>query len=303
MECELIGFCDASASAFCAALYGRWSKGGTTYCTLLCSKTRVAPIKQLTIPKLELEAALLLAKLMNRLQTLFKKNFKKVTCFCDAQVVLSWLNRPPEKWAPFVSNRVRKITEYIPAYNWFFVGTRENPADLATRGLTVESFMGAAGRFWLSGPAFLHNSEEFENKGVPFELVRSSFQIQTLPTPFIEKSLKDIIESFSSYERLISTFARILLRFSKTRSLLLLDARNQVLKSIIKILQAAYFDMDSAISKKSKLAPLLPFLDSDGLIQVGGRLENSSFSEDMRHPVILPGVSKLKNSIMLGARS
>ena len=108
--------------------------------------------------------------------------------------------------------------------------------------------------------------------------------------------MKDIIESFSSYEHLISTFARILLRFSRNRSLSLLDARNQVLMSIIKILQAAYFDIDAIILKKSKLASLLPFLDSDGLIRVGGRLENSSFSEDVRHPIILPGASKFVES-------
>ena len=182
-DCELIGFCDASASAFCAALYSRWVKNGTTYCTLLCSKTRVAPIKQLTIPKLELEAALLLAKLMNRLQTLFKKNFRRVICFSDAQVVLSWLNRPPENWTPFVSNRVRKITDFIPACNWFFVGTKENPADLATRGITVESFIGAVGKFWLNGPAFMQCDEELGNRCIPFRLVRSGFQVQTLPSP------------------------------------------------------------------------------------------------------------------------
>lgn len=297
---QIIGFSDASSKAMAAVVYSRWLENGMIKCNFLCSKTKVAPLKAQSIPKLELEAALLLSKAAHRVCKKQGIDTSRVICFCDAEVVLCWLDKPPEKWTPYVSNRIRKIKDYLPDANWFFVGTKENVADAPTRGISVPTFLKSN---WLKGPAFLYNAEEFSFQCTRRESLKNCFAIWS---EFKEKQeeykkntfLKDAIESFSSYERLISTFTRIKICFTKNHSITKLEARNQSLISIIRILQTTYFPEEMSLLKsnnqqgiKGKLSALLPFLDANGLIRVGGRLENSPYSNDFRHPIVLPGSS------------
>lgn len=297
---QIVGFSDASAKAMAAVIYARWLEGGVYKSNIVCSKTKVAPLKGLTIPKLELEAAVLLAKMVARVCKQNQLSTDAVICFTDAKVVLSWLNKPPEKWNPFVSNRVRKIIDLIPNTKWFYVGTKENPADLATRGISADLFSEVES-VWLEGPTFLCDPDDFIKHCVETNLLKGCFSTHNVPNPQVESvqscSMKNVIESFSSYERLISTFARIIRRFTKNQPTLL-QARQGALLHIIKILQETAFpDEMSALRNKlqlptkGKLVALLPFLDSNGLIRVGGRLENSQYSRDFRHPVVLPGNS------------
>lgn len=91
-------------------------------------------MKKLTIPRLELYGALLLAKLVNVTIKALQINFDKVFLWCDSKIVLSWIAGNPQPWKTFVANKVVKINKNVKNVQWSYVSTRENPADHASRG-------------------------------------------------------------------------------------------------------------------------------------------------------------------------
>jgi hypothetical protein len=97
VDYNLIAFCDASEKAYCVAIYVRSRAiSGEINCRLLCSKTKVAPLKQLTIPRLELEAAKLLVTLLSTLAQILGLGQENCYAFSDSTVVLCWLSTPAD---------------------------------------------------------------------------------------------------------------------------------------------------------------------------------------------------------------
>jgi len=130
---ELHGFCDASMSAYGACLYLRSETNGESKVHLLCGLgSRVAPLKALTIPRLEISAALLLAELIvNAID--FDCTFH---CWSDSSIVLAWIRQPPREFNVFVSNRIVKIQEMTKDMTWHHVPTNLNTSDVVSRGCT-----------------------------------------------------------------------------------------------------------------------------------------------------------------------
>jgi len=136
-EFEIHGFCDASQRVINATVYLRSSQQGEKITTsLMCSKTKVAPLKKLTIPRLELSGAVLLTNLVSRVSQNLTRNNVPIFLWTDSAVVHTWINNHPSRWKDFVRNRVCYIHETLPHAIWKFVPGTENPADCATRGLT-----------------------------------------------------------------------------------------------------------------------------------------------------------------------
>lgn len=117
-ETSLHGFCDSSEKAMAAVIYIIQKSNGKITSTMVCSKTKVAPIVAQTIPRLELNAALILAKLMDK--TARNLNIPKSSIFLwtDSSIVLTWLNSHASRWLPYVSYRVRDIHELFDASHW-----------------------------------------------------------------------------------------------------------------------------------------------------------------------------------------
>lgn len=138
---ELYAFCDASEKAYAAVAYLKTTDQDTVVTNFVAATTRVAPVKSVTILRLELEAAMLLVDLISRIHKILKLELNQIQAFSDSQVVLAWLAKPAETWKTYVANRVKKITHVIPFNCWSFVGTKDNPADLATRGISVTSLV------------------------------------------------------------------------------------------------------------------------------------------------------------------
>ena len=133
---ELHGFCDASEHAYAAVVYLRMTDSpGNVQVSLVTSKSKVAPIKRLSIPRLELCGATLLAQLMHHVSQVLEIPLSHIHTWTDSTIVLNWLDGNPRRFKTFVGNRVSTIMQLVPPEKWNHVSGMDNPADCASRGL------------------------------------------------------------------------------------------------------------------------------------------------------------------------
>ena len=132
---QLHGFCDASNIGYGTCIYVRSTdKLGNVTVRLLCAKSRVAPLKMITIPRLELCGAVLLAQLYQEIRDILDFTITKVVFWCDSTIVLHWLDTPSHLLKTYVANRVGSIQEITNLHEWRHVRTADNPADAISRG-------------------------------------------------------------------------------------------------------------------------------------------------------------------------
>lgn len=155
--CSLHGFADASIKAFCAVVYFVCEACGAVNVTLLTSKTRVAPLKKLTIPRLELISGRVLAKLMETVGNALKEevHITSTRQWLDSKTALWWINNKGE-WKQFVRQRVNEILRLTRKEDWAHCPGEQNPADMGSRGERAsklkENELWWKGSAWLSGP-------------------------------------------------------------------------------------------------------------------------------------------------------
>ncbi|GBL89694.1 hypothetical protein AVEN_104645-1 [Araneus ventricosus] len=131
-------FSDASEKTYGAVIYLQSvcdSSDNNTF--LLCSKSRVAPIKSVIIPRLELAACLLPAQLTRNVLNALKLKIEQVLLWTNSTIALSWIDTPPHLLKTFVSNTVAQIQELTKEYHWVHITSKNNPADLLSRGIDV----------------------------------------------------------------------------------------------------------------------------------------------------------------------
>ncbi|XP_046590243.1 uncharacterized protein LOC124293434 [Neodiprion lecontei] len=150
---EIHGFADASQSALGAVIYARtYINTHEVRVSLVCAKTKVAPLKKVTIPRLELCAANLLVRLMCHVEKTLNFENTPVYLWTDSTVALAWIKSHPSRWKEFVRNRVTEIQEFARA-RWYHISGLENPADLASRGASPEQLQKS--ELWTFGPSWL----------------------------------------------------------------------------------------------------------------------------------------------------
>ena len=148
---ELHGFGEASERAYGTAVYiCAEDKDGNRISNLVMAKSRVAPVKRISLSRLELLAAYITAKLL--IQAL-RIAVDAVYGWSDSQFTLAWIRRPSSKWKAFVANRVQVIHQRVAPSQWRFCPGSQNPADLVTRGIPASKLRD--NKLWWKGPHWL----------------------------------------------------------------------------------------------------------------------------------------------------
>lgn len=310
-ELELFVFCDASMKGYGTVSYFRDPKSLNT--AFILSKSRVSPLKKLSLPRLELMAALIASRMASYLTKLFGIIQQNTYCFSDSQIVLHWIKGSANKWKPFVANRVQEIQNLIDPSRWKYCRSEENPADAVSRGTAASYLMNNEN--WSHGPTWLREGNlkhEFSNTLTSqFEEQLKKEERKTIVNVATCKEFDfDLFIKYSSWTKL-KRVVSYCLRFmnncrnpnEKITSFLTVKELDNAENLICKIVQNREFNEEikilragKSLNASNKLLPLSPFLDKEGILRVGGRLSNSKLGEDQKHQIILPKnhpVSKL----------
>ena len=303
---SLIGFADSSTKAYGACVYVRTVVGKELpVVRLLCAKSKVAPKQVVTIPRLELCAALLLSQLMRTVLDSFepRHTFDSVVAFSDSRVTLHWIHSDPSRWKIFVGNRIAQVHENLAPRYWRHVSGAENPADVLSRGILPDGLLHHP--LWFKGPSWLIKDETHwpaaENSpslDVPEEEVKiTSFLALAPPKNFLEPIL-DRVSSFRKLLRVTAYVFRACTRSNLRTPFIHRGELQKALKFWIRHVQELHYGDDISRLRKdtfltSNIRNLDPFLH-DGLLRVGGRLHNApNLTFDQKHPILLPTKGRL----------
>lgn len=311
---ELHLFTDASQLAFGACAYVRTHSGDETNnqsitVRLLCAKSKVAPLKPVTIPRLELCGALLGARLYAKIIDSLKIQFDTVTFWTDSTIVLGWLRMSPQLLKTFVQNRVAEINEITDSARWLHVGSKHNPADLVTRGLALDALNNNT--TWWGGPPFLREPESnWLHKSFAHTYNSTLDDLPDIKTHTINMTCQvstDLIsfDRFSSFNRLRRAAAYVLRFVNNTRNKnklnretgpLTMEELNASVLLLARLSQISSFPNEYHKLKNNlpirhtrNIAKLNVFFDTQHkIIRVGGRISNCpDFSYDKKHPILL----------------
>ncbi|CAH1963989.1 unnamed protein product [Acanthoscelides obtectus] len=155
---EIHAFCDSSQRAYGANLYVKSTGPQGSTVNLLCSRSRVAPLKAISLPRLELCGALLMVRLVSRVMQTIDTHINQIFYWTDSTIVLSWISAPPIKWKQFVANRVTEIQNVSNITQWNHISSQDNPADIVSRGLRAPEL--ATCELWWHGPSWLAEDEQ-----------------------------------------------------------------------------------------------------------------------------------------------
>ncbi|XP_044573987.1 uncharacterized protein LOC123258174 [Drosophila ananassae] len=301
---EMHVFVDASQSAIASVVYWRITyEDGDVQVRFVCAKTKCAPMRTMTIPRLELQAAVLGTRLMDTVRQDHSVAIAETVLWTDSKTVLRWIGSTHRRYKQFVGNIVAEILESTKVAQWRWLPSADNVADDATRAqrsvdLSEESR-------WLRGPAFLRRpagswpgtEPTDEADAEDEEEMLSEFVLVGASDPFIS------LERFSSYRRLLRTTAWVLRFIRRCRGqrdelenyglnvaeceaaedLLFRRAQREAFPDEV---QAAEKDLD--VAKGSDICGLAPNLDGNGILRAYGRIDAAlCIPYSARRPVIL----------------
>ena len=313
-------FSDASDVGYGVAGYLRQiNSEGTVNVSLVFGKSRVTPAKPVTIPRLELTAAFVSVKVSAMLKDELMVPNMRDCYWTDSKISLGYITNDVRRFRVFVANRSQKIRAYTSKDQWHYVNTHENPADHASRGLTMDNADGI--KQWLQGPQFLWKPE-IDSPALDCSIlvsdddpeIKSSLAPQLhVQAAKLEESSHiltrvECISSWNKITRVMATVMEFCARIQKNKdrssdfTLSVSSLRNAEI-AVIRLIQEKYLQREidfygsknrqqKATNKKRRregnLWRLDPFVDEDKLLRVGGRLKKSNLPNSLKHPIILP---------------
>ena len=305
LHASLHHFSDASESAYGTVSYIRLvNADNQVHCTFLLSKSKLSPLKGVTIPRLELMAAVLAVKVDLKLRKELKTPIETSTFWTDSTIVLQYIKSTNKRFHTFVANRVSLIHDGSDPGQWRHIAGDLNPADDPSRGLNAKQLVDSDR--WLHGPRFLstddnlwpHNS--FQNDSLPDDDCEINHSAKVLAsmaeTPNRSRDItEEFLARFSCWFRLRKATAWLIRitnwlrkhRQTSFKQQIQSDEINNAELAIVKYLQSKFYqgELDDlvkkgSVSQGSSIHNLEPFFDEIGVARVGGRTIN--------HPVILP---------------
>ena len=326
VEVQLHGFSDASERAFAGVVYLRVVyANGVIVVRLVAGKSKVSPIKQQSIPRLELLGANILARLTNAVSNGLASKLGQLRKFhwTDSSAVLCWI-RNEKIWRQYVHQRVKEIRELSEKESWNHCPGEVNPADLPSRGVPVDELVSSS--LWWNGPAFLQRPEEewpklsFQkeiNTTAAAEIVKQPQNVTRVLVGAVSvqtPNLNGVIDCkrYSSKLRLLRVTAYVIRFISKLRNKTkrtneqvsghsspdrhlsateILRAEDMWIRSV----QESSFPEElnhlrnqSKTSAPPNVRNLGLYIDNDGLLRCKGRLHNAPVLEEAKRPMVLP---------------
>ena len=307
---ELHTFGDASNKAIGAVCYLRTvGVNGEVHVQLVMGKAKLAPKAAVTIPRLELCASVLATEIADYVTQELQAKVDESKFYTDSKVVLGYITNTKRRFRTYVCNRVNQLLKTSRPEQWAYVPSERNPADLASRSIPASELSGS---IWIAGPESLRlqtlptNHEQREIEILPDDPEVSS-EISCNKVILTGASLgSERWAKFSTWDaamRATTNLIHIANSFSaesdckgwhvceKAKSV---KERVQAETAIIKSVQSEAFAAElveyrnGKVTKKNKLASLNPYLDSNGILRVGGRLQKAQLSERAAHPAVLP---------------
>ncbi|XP_044573977.1 uncharacterized protein LOC123258165 [Drosophila ananassae] len=315
---EMHVFVDASQSAFASVVYWRITyEDGDVQVRFVCAKTKCAPMRTMTIPRLELQAAVLGTRLMDTVRQDHSVAIAETVLWTDSKTVLRWIGSTHRRYKQFVGNRVAEILESTNVAQWRWLPSADNVADDATRAqrsvdLSEESR-------WLRGPEFLRRPAGSWPGTAPTDEADAEDE-EEMPGEFVLVGASDpfiSLERFSSYRRLLRTTAWVLRFIRRCRgqrdelenyglNVAECDAAEDLLfrraqrEAFPDEVQAAEKGLD--VAKGSDICGLAPYLDGNGILRAYGRIDAAlCIPYSARRPVILSHRHGLTEMIVRGA--
>ena len=297
-QTDLHYFSDGSETAYGAVVYARFVLDNNEICvTPILAKSRLTPLNNSTfrtIPRIELNGAKLSILLKHVLQEELDYSIGNEYFWTDSYTVLKYINCEDKRFVKFVANRVSFIRSNSSTIQWMYVPSSQNPADCLSRGTSIRKLCTL--NLWKNGPSFLRSAEtEWPQQPVLNDIGLDNLEIKlkgtcglTIAQPECStiNPLDKLIDSTSSWYKLkcrVAWLLRLKRMLAKTGNFTkgsltiheLNDAENAIFcyiqqkhfASTIKLLQES-----KPLTRKHELRKLSPFIDTDGLLKVRGRL-------------------------------
>lgn len=299
-KCTLHVFADASTQAFSAVAYWRTEHPDGVEVSLVAGKSKVSPLKPLSVPRHELQAALIAARLMKTIIDGHRVQPERVYLWTDSKTVLQWVRTDARKYNMYVSHRLAEIAETTTVTMWRWVPTHDNPADTATRADPTRKVN--INDRWYTGPTFLkldpqHWPREPDTPAPePNELEEKKEKAVCRATTEKQAPLPDI-ERFSNYDRLIGATARMLLFIDivKNKCKKQLGIEHILASECLWLQWAQRKDFPEELRQlsrgepldhRSRLFKLDPVLGEDGVLRVRGRIDATPAAINKRPPIL-----------------
>lgn len=310
-------FVDASECAFAAVAYVRYPIKNTFRCTIIGAKTKVSPLKPISIPRMELQGALLGARLSRSIIESHSIKFDEKFFWTDSQNVLCWLRSDQRRYKQYIAYRIGEIQELTETTEWRWVSTKLNVADEATKWNKIPD-LSSAGR-WYNGPAFLVESSAnwpVTNKTALLqddEELRGCHHITDTKQNNIPH-LEIDFGRFSRWKHLVNTVSTIYRAIAKFKSVKygepIIKTRHDYSEKakilLFKQAQGENFGQEvegllksGCVNKSSSLFKLSPHLDEENVIRMRGRIDAGNASFETKRPIILPNHHQVTFLIMM----